>query len=82
MLWLPAKHDWGSRLVKSCAAVAAVALECALFRSQTGHKTFSSKAWPAHLRSCFVVRTRVPRGLCNWCREGELNPQDPKVGGF
>ena len=20
--------------------------------------------------------------FCGWCREGELNPQDPKVGGF
>ena len=26
--------------------------------------------------------SRVPRGLCGWCREGETNPQDPKVGGF
>jgi hypothetical protein len=29
-----------------------------------------------------LLETRVPRGFCGWCREGELNPQDPKVGGF
>ena len=25
---------------------------------------------------------RRPTRLFDWCREGELNPQDPKVGGF
>jgi hypothetical protein len=26
--------------------------------------------------------SRLFCGLLGWCREGESNPQDPKVGGF
>jgi len=29
-----------------------------------------------------MLETSVPRGLEGWCREGELNPQGPKPGGF
>ena len=28
------------------------------------------------------LASRVFTGFLKWCREGESNPQDPKVGGF
>jgi hypothetical protein len=34
------------------------------------------------LESTPLVAFRVPRGSEAWCREGESNPQKPKLGGF
>ena len=51
-----------------------------------GHRAVTRhfRGWSGHLihEAANVAGSRVPRGFCEWCREGELNPQDPKVGGF
>ncbi len=44
---------------------------------------FDSGTLAAAIQSTFKTpRSRVFTGFLKWCREGESNPQDPKVGGF
>ena len=68
--------------MKSCAAVAAVALECARPLPVTDR---SQDIFEQGLASSFVelfMWFEPASRLCDWCREGELNPQGPKPGGF
>jgi hypothetical protein len=52
----------------------------------SGHNGVTRQFWSnfggLNSEGANVFETRVQRGFCEWCREGELNPQDPKVGGF
>lgn len=68
--------------MNSILALSSTTLECALFRSQRRHKAVSGMFPRVQLRIANLLETRVPRGFCGWCREGELLmiiPENPIV---
>jgi hypothetical protein len=44
-------------------------------------RSAASAAEPNRMQRAGLA-SRVFTGFLEWCREGESNPQDPKVGGF
>ena len=47
-----------------------------------GHSVGHSKLEMRILAKMGVSSSSESQGFNDWCREGESNPQDPKVGGF
>ena len=52
-----------------------------LVGTKLGHTQKTASAG-AGQRTAAQGRNRMIVGILLWCREGESNPQDPKVGGF
>ena len=62
--------------------------------SETKKSTPTAQKWPRDSGARASLLTVAPKRCTrdfdeirstsfeSWCREGELNPQDPKVGGF
>jgi hypothetical protein len=69
-------------MVRLCVALVSVKTlqDYAAFDENVDRKSPTFTPQPSHP----VIEARKPllfTYLC-WCREGESNPQDPKVGGF